>query len=154
MSCLISNSLKIYAFDKMPSEPTWKPHEEPQPYQWKPKVPIMKNAPKTSVQIVKEKKHENVTLWLSLHLLTSTLKWPKAHIHPSSFSSMSAGLPFLGPQLVPCPPCLPILVHIHIHSSSIVVWFHVSTLCSHWTFSPTSTFTFDILIFLLPLSLI
>ena len=52
----------------MPPEPTRKPREKPQPYQQKPKVPIVKNAPKTSAKIVKEKKHENLTLhdWMTI----------------------------------------------------------------------------------------
>jgi hypothetical protein len=44
----------------MPPEPTQKP-EKPKPYQRKPKVPVLKDAPKTSARMVKEK-HKNSTL--------------------------------------------------------------------------------------------
>jgi hypothetical protein len=47
MAPLISSEWKIL-FDKMPSEPTRKPCEKPKPYQQKPKVPVAKDAPKTS----------------------------------------------------------------------------------------------------------
>jgi hypothetical protein len=61
--------LKIHVFDKMPPEPTRKPREKPKPYQRKPKVPVPKDAPKTSAaRAVKEKKHENLTLhdWMTV----------------------------------------------------------------------------------------
>ena len=52
----------------MPPKPTWKPCEKPQPYKQKPKVPIIKGTPKNSTKIIKEKKHENLTLhnWMTV----------------------------------------------------------------------------------------
>ena len=52
----------------MPPKPTWKPCEKPQPYKRKPKVPIIKGTPKNSTKIIKEKKHENLTLhnWMTV----------------------------------------------------------------------------------------
>jgi hypothetical protein len=48
-------------FDKIPPVPTQKPREKPKRYQRKPKVPVLKDAPKTSARMVKEK-HKNLTL--------------------------------------------------------------------------------------------
>ena len=52
----------------MPPELTWKPCENPKPYQRKPKVPVAKDAPKTSAKIIKEKGHENLMLhdWMTV----------------------------------------------------------------------------------------
>ena len=64
---LISSEWK-FLFDKMPPEPARKPREKPKPYQRKPKLPVAKDAPRTSGKIIKEHGRENLTLhdWMTV----------------------------------------------------------------------------------------